>query len=180
MNIFILDKHPIYAAIMQHDVHVIKMSLESAQIISAVLRLLGYGDEDFIKYGIVTKSGKPYGLSHQHHPCIKWVLESDQNRAWFMVHAKELCVEYWRRFDKIHACQSVIEGAKNLMVEEDIIDHQNWDDTTPFIQAMPEEYQQEDPVQAYRDYYLAEKMMPKGKPATWKHPSENWTLRVLA
>lgn len=38
---------------------------------------------------------------------------------------------------------------------------------TPFAQAMPEQYRGPDAVQAYRRYYVAEKMTLRGRPVTW-------------
>lgn len=47
---------------------------------------------------------------------------------------------------------------------------------TPFAQAMPEQYQHENPVVAYRTYYLNE----KARFAAWNYSEEPewWTLKT--
>ena len=44
MNIFYLDKNPVVAAQMQCDKHVVKMILESAQMLSTAHRVLDGND----------------------------------------------------------------------------------------------------------------------------------------
>ena len=51
MNIFYLDPDPVAAAQMQCDKHVVKMALETAQILSTVL-------------------GGPYKPTHAKHPSV--------------------------------------------------------------------------------------------------------------
>ena len=63
MNIFILDNDPVIAAQMQCDKHVVKMIVESAQMLSTVHRMLDGKMERRL-----SKSGKVrvlYGLENQ-------------------------------------------------------------------------------------------------------------------
>ena len=46
MNIFVLDLDPRTSAMMMCDSHVVKMTLESTQMIATMLRLMGYDDDD--------------------------------------------------------------------------------------------------------------------------------------
>ena len=82
MNIFILDEDPIQAARMQCDKHVVKMPLESAQMLSAAHRT--------IDYDTLPTDSKIYQVSHQHHPCTKWVMKSLANYMWLWNHFKAL------------------------------------------------------------------------------------------
>jgi len=81
--------------------------------------------------------------------------------------AKELCYEYTYRYGKIHKCQDYIyELEKNLPSIPEL-------GMTPPAQAMPETYREENPIEAYRSYYLFE----KNKMFSWKKREEpEWLL----
>lgn len=144
MNIFILSPSFTLAAQYQCDKHVVKMVLESAQILSTVQS----------KFGIPTK----YKPTHANHPCVLWAGESYCNYLWMLEHAKALCEEYIYRYGKVHACEELIKGPLSIIPPFTHLD------ATPFVQCMPDKYKIEgDPVQAYRDYYVGE----KGSFATW-------------
>ena len=132
MNIFVLDRSPILAARYQCDKHVVKMVLESAQILSTI-------------------NGGPYRPTHVKHPCVLWTKECSANYSWLVLHAIALCDEYTYRYGKRHKSQDVIELLSYIpkdMPREDI---------TPFVQCMPELYRGEDAVEAYRRYYVGDK-----------------------
>lgn len=134
MNIFILSEDPQIAARSLCNKHVVKMIVESAQL------LCNYHHEDTV----------PYKRTHYNHPCSKWARESLHNYSWLLFHAKELCLEYTRRYGKIHKSQDVIF---NLPMYFDF----RLDKTT-FVQAVPDKYKCADPVEAYQKYYIAEKL----------------------
>ena len=126
MNIFILSKNPEKAAVMQMDKHVVKMCLETAQILSTVC-------------------GGPYKPTHKSHPCTLWAGASTENFLWLKRHGMALCAEFEFRYGKEHACKKIIENAvppPNLPKKK-----------TPFALAMPEKFRSEDPVASYRLYY---------------------------
>lgn len=151
MNIFILDKDPIIAAQLQCDKHVVKMILESAQIMSTVAN----------RYGIVSK----YKPTHSKHPCTIWAGNSRQNYEWLSLHALALCEEYTFRYGKKHKSQEVIENL--LSVARDIPDCYS-----DFVQCMPEEFKDKDVVKAYRKYYNSKTF------AKWtKRETPNWYKR---
>ena len=137
MNIFVLSNSPVLSAQYQCDKHVVKMILESAQMLSTVQS----------KYGMQTQC-KP---THVNHPCTKWAGESKANYRWLLNHAKSLCMEYTSRYNKLHAWEERIFGELSNVppIEKETL--------TPFVQAMPDEYKQQDPVQAYRTYYIKDK-----------------------
>lgn len=81
------------------------MVLESAQLLSTAMHELGAPEP-------------PYRKTHVNHPCSKWVRESRANYLWLIEHMRELCLEYSRRYYKIHACEKLIpifEGAKTYV-----------------------------------------------------------------
>jgi len=137
MNIFILDRDPVLAAQYQCDKHVVKMVLETAQILSTI-------------------NGGPYKPTHKNHPCVLWAEKNPLNYQWLSRHAVALANEYTLRYGKRHKCQDIIE---DLAVS---YAYGNYPPAS-FVQCMPEQYRQEDPVEAYRAYYRSE----KARFATW-------------
>ena len=82
-----------------------------------------------------------------------------------------LAMEFRHRFKKGHASEAVVKWAFANPLNNPVYD------LTPFAQAMPEQYRGEDAVKAYRTYYLAEKMMLRGKPSKWTGRSiPHWIL----
>ena len=137
MNIFALSNRAEEAALWHCDRHVVKMPLESAQILSTVVR--GRGGE------------ARYNPTHKNHPCTLWAGECSGNYEWLVQLGLALCNEYTHRYGKRHACEAVIrEGSAPLPALR----------IAPrgaFALAMPEEYKQADAVESYRAYYRAEK-----------------------
>ena len=137
MNIFVLDKDTQKAAQYHCDKHVVKMILESVQIISTVASF----------YNIET----PYKPTHVNHPCVIWASSSYHNLEWLWDLTVELNKEYLFRYEKAHH-KSVIKVADFNLINKLIKVLPQTDFTYP-PQCMPEEYRQENVVQAYRDYY---------------------------
>ena len=137
MNIFVLDKEVEKCAEYHCDKHVIKMILESAQMLSAVVRLNGHDIG--------------YKLTHKNHPCTIWARESLSNYNWLVRLTRLLNYEYRYRYDKDINHKSY-DLVKTLPIPDlpDI-------GLTPFAQAMPEQYKNKNAVKAYRDYYINEK-----------------------
>lgn len=114
MNIFVLSTDPVEAAQQQADKHVVKMAVESAQMLSIAHRFL-----DGIPYTRPSKSGKrmikdwcmedshlenilyKIGL-HLNHPCSKWTYEVADNYSWHYDHWCALCEEYKYRYGRDH------------------------------------------------------------------------------
>lgn len=138
MNIFVLDLNTEKAAQYHNDKHVVKMILETAQILCTVLNNMGYKT--------------PYRSTHQNHPCVKWASKTYDNFDWLRKLGLELCKEYTYRYGKIHKCQPLLE---DLIIPS--FDKFSDKGSTPFVQAMPNEYKDKDPVKAYRNYYLGAK-----------------------
>ena len=64
MNIFYLHKDPVKAAQYQYNKHVVKMILESAQMLCTSHHYYGNGDN------------VPYKKAHYNHPSTIWVREN--------------------------------------------------------------------------------------------------------
>ena len=161
MNIFFIDEDPVKAAYHQTDKHVVKMTLESAQLLSTCRRY--YGDS----------SSCLYKSTHINHPSNLWVRESLDNYLWLCHHFKALCDEYTFRYYKTHKCMQLLfkfgeplEGIPNIGL-------------TPIKLAMPEQYKVDDPIQSYRNYYLAEKIQNKYWTNRKKADLDNWLSSQL-
>ena len=150
MNIFVLHEDPKIAATMACDKHVVKMILETAQMMCTVVASYGYDT--------------PYRSTHAKHPCTIWAGESRTNWNWLMDYGLALCAEYTKRYGKVHKSQSVIHYCRDANIG---LPHTN---LTPFAQAMPPQYRNDCAVTAYRAYYHGE----KADFATWKTQTPDW------
>ena len=139
MNIFYLDKDPIAAAVVQYNKHVVKMILESAQMLCAAHHILGNPDD------------VPYKLAHKNHPCTIWVRENSLHYDWLYEHMMALGDEYTARYNKTHMS---IDKCKHLNIHPRNIPHETFEQPP---QCMPDEYKDECSVQAYWNYYIGEK-----------------------
>ena len=147
MNIFVLDRNPILAAQYQHDKHVVKMVLETAQLLSTARPFEG--------------SYKP---THHNHPCTKWAAASETNYSWLLLHGFALAEEYTYRYGKRHKSYDVMLAAHKTFPTFNV-------EPDTFALAMPDQYKQVDPVAAYRAYYIAEKV----NQSRWtKRPTPEW------
>lgn len=145
MNIFILDLDVGKCARYHCDKHVVKMILESAQILCTAANLSGMCT--------------PYRSTHTKHPCVKWATKSIQNWRWLRKLAAALNQEFKYRFDRRHdhASFKIIKKLKEPLLPDIGL--------TTFAQAMPDIYKvKNDAVQAYRNYYVGMKQPI----ATWK------------
>lgn len=138
MNIFYLHKNPEKCAKMHCDKHVVKMILETAQILCTC--------------HWKNNSEAPYRPTHKKHPCVLWANQNLGNYLWLCKLGLGLCKEYTFRYGKTHNSQRVIEWCaihfpKNFKKKF----------SQPF-QAMPKKYKRENPIEAYRAYYIGEKM----------------------
>ena len=158
MNIFTVHTDPVVAAQSLCDKHVVKMPLETAQMLCSVWHRYGYGDK------------VAYKEAYKNHPCTVWAGENQPNYSWLWLHGMELCKEYTKRYNKVHKCQQVI---KDLRPINDwilpFIMNKPASEFIPHPQCMPEQYKTLDATEAYRNYYKGEKAYfakwNKGTPA---------------
>lgn len=144
MNIFVSDTDPVLAAQALDDKRVVKMVLETAQIISAVAHRYGVDDSW-------------YKLTHANHPCTLWAGDRDSNLIWLVEHGEALSAEYTKRFSKTHASSAVIQRGYGLAATLPV------GANTPFANCTP--HKDMPVVQAYRTYlddkWKADKRQPK-------------------
>ena len=164
MNIFVLDNDAASSARMMCDKHVVKMIVESCQLLSTAHHVLD-GNEIVVDSGkrkyktFVCKKKNICKATMVNHPCTIWTRATRANYVWLWKHAYSLCKEYTYRYGKVHAMeQMLIDVLYNppQNISKGII--------TEFPQAMPDQYKNQNAVIAYRQYYLAEKI----KFAKWK------------
>ena len=151
MNIFYLDPHPAVAARQCCDKHVVKMILESSQMLSTAHRVLDKTDNELL-----------YKEAHKNHPSTKWVRQSHLNYQWLYAHFVALGEEYTARYGKVH--MSIIKLKNFLKSPPKRIPQSLFTDPP---QCMPDIYKQDCSVDAYRAYYIGD----KANFATWKSPS---------
>ncbi len=140
MNIFVLDDNPMKCAIYHNDKHVVKMLLETAQLLCGVHHITE------------SKLDIPYRLSHKNHPCSIWTRECLENYIWLCDLGMALAREYTHRYNKRHKSQAIVEWCY-----DNLPNIPELGDITPFAKAMPDECKVDDVVESYRRYYIMEK-----------------------
>jgi hypothetical protein len=141
MNIFLLSTDPREAAEAHCDKHVVKMILETAQLLYCAHWVL---DPDNLL-------ANAYRKTHPNHPCAIWVRESVENYRWLSDLGICLCQEYTYRYGKTHKTETHINWLSDNFPPLPEIER------TPFRMAMPDEFKNADPVIAYKQYYLGAK-----------------------
>ncbi len=171
MQIFFLNEDPQKCAQELCDKHCIKMPTETAQILSTVWKLsdpILY--EQFYLNGWVYKPIKNYK-----HCSIRWVMQSRENYWFCVLLLIELCEEYTFRYKKIHYCSKFIRHFAFDMPEPSLPKREFVPMGKEF-QAIPIELKDDDPVVAYKAYYLRDKM----RFAVWNKGREkpSWIISV--
>lgn len=175
MNIFYIDKNPIKATEYMVDSHVVKMVLESCQLLSTAHRVL---DGNPVK--AKTKTGRSvtryllpdsrevtlYQATHINHPSSVWCRQSVENYQWLHNHLMALLNEYTYRYGKVHKCANVAVAL--YQVPNNILPGK-FTDPTP---AMKEEFLvDKDSLKSYRNYYIKGKVhlhkWTKRNPPVW-------------
>lgn len=97
MNIFAVSDCPAACAEALDDKRVVKMVLETCQMLSAAVERHG---------------GTPwYKTTHANHPCTLWVGETRENYLWTVKLFWCLLDQYDKRFDREHACMNFLQDA---------------------------------------------------------------------
>lgn len=153
MNIFFLSMNPMLAAMMMCDKHIIKMILESAQILSMAYSAILKNQEDAEKK-LVYKTTKRY----LNHPATIWAQKSSENFQWLLAHACALLNEHKIRYNpkQVHKSRAIIY----FIIDEfekiaDLFPQQSF--TKPPL-MMPEECRiSSNTVKSYRYFYRHDK-----------------------
>lgn len=165
MNIFAVDEDPIIAARALPDKLVVKMPVESAQMLCPWA---------FNTHGVLIAKpqGGVYGTKgYAHHPCTLWQYEDPANVAWLLLHAFGLCGAYTERYGKNHGILPALFQIANLYEEKHGLPSEHFKHHTPFALAMPAQFKNEDDrVGSYRRYVNETKgyaMWRYCEPPTW-------------
>ena len=169
MNIFVTDPAPTLCAQVLPDKHVVKMPLETCQMLAIVC-----SDKWGFGYGVLhKKDGTPYNTekgAFRNHPCTVWVKESLANTWWLLAHGFELCNEYRHRYGKTHSCEKSIQEAGNLIPL-------TMDRPKSSTRAMPDEYKYDKRIENFNAYKYSNSSKPLATSHLLRHPTSNtdWT-----
>lgn len=100
INIFLLDFNIRKNVKFYIDKHIVKQTLETAQILCTARNLVGDG------------KGK-YRTTHQNHPCCVWARQSSANYKWLCELGLAISDEYTFRYGKYHKSAEVIKDCYN-------------------------------------------------------------------
>lgn len=143
MNIFVLDRDPTQAARWHCNKHVVKMIVESAQMLSTAW----------------PADVALYRRTHYNHPCSVWTRASLANYYWLCELALTLCEEYTLRYGKTHKTEAIITSLATCRPDLPNVG------LTPFAVAIADKrWHMSDPVDSYRLFYVRE----KSRFAVWK------------
>lgn len=168
MNIFVLS-WIIENCVKYHcDKHVVKMILETAQLLSTCQHVVNPIEAE--KW---VSEKQIYKKTHQNHPSSLWVRECRENYVWLCHFGLALCKEYAFRYDKQpsdHKCYAILKFLSSQIPPQ----LAPKGTITQFKMAMPDEYKTTDPIFSYRLYYLNEKsrmlVWRKRDPPKWVPP----------
>lgn len=138
MNIFYFTNNTILNAKLLDDKRLVKMVLETTQLLSNALFL--------------NKIISPYSPTHLKHPCTIWAANSSGNWKWLKKYGLALAKEYTKRYKKIHKCETIIKSMKCPKIK----DKHFYEPP----QCMPIQYKSRICSDAYIKYYINEKFNP--------------------
>ena len=156
MNIFVTSECPIESARVLPDKHIVKMPLETCQMLSIVCSdKWGHGFGQLHR-----QDGEPYKTekgAFRNHPCTIWANSFVMNWQWLLHHGLALCSEYKARYGKDHTCRSTLEEARVILPTGDPTGRSG--DHTPFVFAGPDEYKLDTSISIFDKYkmYIASK-----------------------
>ncbi len=142
MNIFYLHPDPIKAPTYLYNKHVVKMILETAQMLCTAHHIIAEQNGFDTSY-------IPYKKAYVNHPSTIWARSSYANYEWLYDYFVSINIEYYNRYGKIHSTyvktRQVLYNAPAGISD------------LPFTQppqCMPDEYKTDCSVQAYWNYYI--------------------------
>lgn len=140
MNIFYLSDCPEKAAQVQYNKHVVKMILESAQMLCTAHHHFNNGDKVL------------YKKAHYNHPSSIWVRENANHYHWLYKHMMALGREYTKRYNKIHLTIQKCKDILSLLPPG--LEFKKFEQPP---QCMPDKYKDKCSIKAYWNYYIGDK-----------------------
>lgn len=181
MNIFYLDSDAQQAARFLVDKHIVKMPLETVQLLSTAHRILDGTCKTVIHNGRKKKQyalpspgldSALYQATHVNHPSAVWSRQSTGNYDWLVSYLLAMCDEYTARYGKRFKFQEsgLVDMLKNRPT------NLNEGGFTPPPPAMPSQYISKDIIESYRRYYAGDKW----RFAKWKTGNlPDWMLESM-
>jgi hypothetical protein len=160
MNIFYIDDSPVQSAQWMVDKHVVKMIVESAQLLSTAHRILDgtvsviQGPKRKKKHWLLPdhRENILYKATHVNHPSNVWTRTSVENYWWLVEHLDALLNEYTHRYGKKHKTSALLYDLQSPPLNLKKFER------TEILLAMPKEYVVHNhPVLNYRNYYKSAK-----------------------
>ena len=170
MNIFAIEGDVetgkidwVKSAQSQDNLRVVKMILESCQILSTVLNEQGLE--------------APYRSFNPKHPSCLWAAESAANFMHLALHCEAMITEYGDRFGKTHKCAAALQKCVALFDA----DRFPTPECTPLRLAMPDEFKGDNPVIAYRKFYASKPRLryPVDKIPSWVYDYRSEPFEVV-
>ena len=181
MNLFFLSQDPKEAAKFHCNKHVVKMILETVQMLYTSHHLnCEEGWEDYF----INKGLKPYKPFGPKHPSTRWVAETFNNYRYALILVRELCLEKRRRWPQnpVHSCEVHVRALIEELIDKKYsvpksktIEHRNQIevycvktnsfsvDSAPGLTSLPlamakfPECFKKNAVLSYREYYMVAK-----------------------
>ena len=195
MNIFVLHLQQKLAAQYHCDKHVVKMLLETVQLLYTAHWVKAYPEliqcRSPIALSRVQKqltepetfqsapspksdpNAHGYRPCHVNHPCAKWARDTIGNYKWLTLLGCELAAEYRFRYGKKHSCEEHI-----LWLYSNLPQNMRCKHRTPFALAMDPQYKvSDDPVECYRNYYNTSKK-ERGLLKYTKREPPDWVVDI--
>jgi hypothetical protein len=147
--------NPQKAAEWHCDKHVVKMLLESTQLLWTAHHVAANGQLELGDDAPMTKDGRRgYRPTHKNHPCAIWTRASTANYRWLCQLAAALATEYHYRYPaaREHACEAHVAWLTTHVppIPDGPL-------TWPAL-AMPDEYKiSQNPTVCYRAFYVGSK-----------------------
>lgn len=179
MNLFLLSVSATKAVVALCDQHVVKMILETAQILYCAHHIMSPDalTSSVAVYNASRADGiRPYKATHKMHPISLWVRAHPYHYSWACEYALIMCKEYTLRFGKTHKTEQHLQFLRQLGYPSVGADYRpaapkkqtkDWVHATTgipevffyFPLCMPEEHYCRDPdgqynaVRSYRSFY---------------------------
>lgn len=191
MNIFVLHWKQRKVARWHCDKHVVKMLLETVQLLYTAHWCLTYREldectgaqqlairqrklevPDKMKSAPLNLSGKHYRPCHSFHPCARWTRQASGNYKWLAKLGLELAREFEFRYGHQHSCQIHAEWlARHVPSGIPKKPLQN------FVLAMDARFKVSgDPIVSYRHFYKVSKGEERGLLTYTKREIPHWLL----
>lgn len=155
MNIFAVSTAPYLCAQALDDVRLVKMVLETAQIVCMAAES---GRLPILQQELI------YRPTHQNHPAVRWACSSHGNARWTRSLLLSLTMEYTYRFGKVHKSSEILSAVGQDMGEEFTCPHYG-----EFVNCTTVNH--EDDVHASYQIYLVGKWradVEAGRTPTWR------------